>query len=244
MNNMNIRNSCSVGLYPSCIVHFLNYQHPCIGTNPRIMDTSTSTAFQLRLQWLEAILSNPESTIRQSLLYSRDSSQSKSLQDQDGREAGISGDGKDITSHTVDLFQQLRNAVLDSGHDSLRRLIDECEPQTAFRRGNNEPQGSQYAHLSVSKSDDSIAPVLFPITPLPPPNVHDESTTGKPSETRKTISSSDALEVNPVDLIPASTKLELVLGAADDLRDAERMLREIEVLVERGVDGSGDLACK
>ncbi|KAJ9102388.1 hypothetical protein QFC21_002788 [Naganishia friedmannii] len=179
------------------------------------MDTSTSTAFQLRLQWLEAILSSPESTIRQSLVYSRDSSQANTLPGQDGKAAEVSRAEKDVTGRTADILQLLRNAVLDSGHDSLRRLIDEY---------------------------DSIAPVLLPIKPSPPTTVHDEPPTGKPSDTRKTISSADTLKVKPTELIPASTKLELVLGASDDLKDAERMLREIEVLLERGVDGSGDLA--
>lgn len=91
------------------------------------MDTSTSTAFQLRLQWLEAILSNPESTIRQSLLYSREPSQLKTSPKHDDRTTSVSDNGKDVTGRTADLLQQLRNVVLDSGHDSLRRLIDECE---------------------------------------------------------------------------------------------------------------------
>lgn len=34
---------------------------------------------------------------------------------------------KDITQRTGDLAQQLRNALLETGHESLRRLIDECE---------------------------------------------------------------------------------------------------------------------
>jgi hypothetical protein len=85
---------------------------------------------------------------------------------------------------------------------------------------------------------------LLPINPSPSPSGHGESAAGKSSDTRQTISSTETPDINPAALVPTSTKVELVLGAADDLKDAERMLREIEVLVERGVDGSGDLACK
>ncbi|KAJ9092641.1 hypothetical protein QFC19_008679 [Naganishia cerealis] len=180
------------------------------------MDTSTATAFHLRLQWLEAILSNPESTVRQSLLFPQHPSLLNTTPGgQAGREEDESSHDKDVTNRTGDLFQQLREAVLDSGHDSLRRLVDEY---------------------------DSFATVLFPIVPSPEPNQQSGSPTGTSSNPRRTTPS-DTLALSPADLIPAATKLELVLGATDDLKDAERMLREIEVLLEREVDGSGDLAC-
>lgn len=92
------------------------------------MDVSSYTAFQLRLQWLEAILDNPQSTVRQSALITQDSSQSTA----DEPKAVDTGNSdahppKDITQRTGDLAQRLRSALLETGHDSLRRLIDECE---------------------------------------------------------------------------------------------------------------------
>ena len=42
-------------------------------------------------------------------------------------------------------------------------------------------------------------------------------------------------------LVPDSTKLAIVLEAGDDMKAAERDLREIDLLRSKGVDGSGNL---
>lgn len=93
------------------------------------MDVSTHTAFQLRLQWLEAILDNPQPTIRQSPLVLMDASRSRSERKADwvDGEDGEDQHKRDVTQRTGDLAQQVRNALLETGHESLRRLIDECK---------------------------------------------------------------------------------------------------------------------
>jgi hypothetical protein len=91
----------------------------------------------------------------------------------------------------------------------------------------------------VIATDDSLAEILFPYDALPPTD--DEPQPLNSEKTRKAIPSKTP-SIKPSDLIPLETKRELVLGAADDIKDAEKMLREIKLLVDRGVDGSGDLA--
>lgn len=92
------------------------------------MDVSSYTAFNLRLQWLESILSNPQSTVNGAALSTRVAEGIvDELQGEDGEKGDGGIEGKDITQRTGDLAQDLRNAVLESGHDSLRRLVDECE---------------------------------------------------------------------------------------------------------------------
>jgi hypothetical protein len=92
----------------------------------------------------------------------------------------------------------------------------------------------------VIVTDDSLAEILFPYDTLPPTDDEPQSSTNS-EKTRKAIPTKTPA-INPSDLIPLETKRELVLGAADDIKDAEKMLREIQLLVDRGVDGSGDLA--
>jgi hypothetical protein len=82
--------------------------------------------------------------------------------------------------------------------------------------------------------------MLFPYDTLPPAD-NEPQTSTNPEKTRKVIPSKTP-SIKSSDLIPLETKRELVLGAADDIKDAEKMLREIQLLVDRGVDGSGDLA--
>lgn len=91
------------------------------------MDVSSYTAFHLRLQWLESILGNPTTTIHGPSPLSDLAEQTGAVSlDADG-ETEEDGCGKDITQRTGDLAQDLRNAVLESGHESLRRLVDDCE---------------------------------------------------------------------------------------------------------------------
>ncbi|KAL7424538.1 hypothetical protein Q5752_000222 [Cryptotrichosporon argae] len=51
----------------------------------------------------------------------------------------------------------------------------------------------------------------------------------------------DAPQPGPADFVGAHTRLALVLESARDIADAERQLREIDVLRARGVDGAGEL---
>ncbi|KAJ9114368.1 hypothetical protein QFC20_001511 [Naganishia adeliensis] len=177
------------------------------------MDVSTHTAFQLRLQWLEAILDNPQPTVRQSPLVPMDASRSRSeiKADRVDGEDGEDQHKRDVTQRTGDLAQQVRNALLETGHESLRRLIDE------------------YASLSG---------ILFPYDPLSATETSIQPSTANP---RKEAAPRPPV-VKASDLIPSETRVELVLGAEDDIKDVDRMLREIQVLVERGADGSGELA--
>ncbi|KAI5453228.1 hypothetical protein NCC49_006253 [Naganishia albida] len=179
------------------------------------MDVSTHTAFQLRLQWLEAILDNPSTTVQPSTLLSRDvqPTERQLAEITQGGVDGVNGGAqpaKDITQRTGDLAQQLRNALLETGHESLRRLIDEYE---------------------------SLSPILFPYDPsakenLPVPSI---ANSRNPTTPHTPV-------VKAADLVPQETKVELVLSAEDDIKNADRIMREIQVLVERGADGSGDLA--
>lgn len=47
--------------------------------------------------------------------------------------------------------------------------------------------------------------------------------------------------VTLADVVPDETKVAIVVEARDDIKDAERGLREIEVLAARGVAGAGEL---
>jgi hypothetical protein len=47
--------------------------------------------------------------------------------------------------------------------------------------------------------------------------------------------------VRPSDLLPDSAKIAILLEAKGDIVAAERDLREIETLKQRGVEGSGNL---
>jgi hypothetical protein len=47
--------------------------------------------------------------------------------------------------------------------------------------------------------------------------------------------------VTESDLLPDLTKLTMVLEAARDVKDAERALRDIEVLKKQGAEGAGSL---
>lgn len=87
--------------------------------------------------------------------------------------------------------------------------------------------------------DDSLAEILFPYNA--PPS-QDNAPDTSISDKHRRAPSTNPPAIKPSDLIPLETKRELVLGAVADIKDAEKMLREIQLLVERGVDGSGDLA--
>jgi hypothetical protein len=50
--------------------------------------------------------------------------------------------------------------------------------------------------------------------------------------------------VHPSNLLSDATKLTMVLEAGEDVVYAERALREIDNLRERGVEGSGELECQ
>jgi hypothetical protein len=89
-------------------------------------------------------------------------------------------------------------------------------------------------------TDDSLAEILFPYDAPSTPD--DDPQTSTNSEKRKAIPATTIPVVRQTDLVPLETKRELVLRATEDIKDAERMLREIQLLVDRGVDGSGDLA--
>jgi hypothetical protein len=91
-----------------------------------IMDVSSYTAFHLRLQWLESIISGPPSTINGASLSTHRLQEEAAQNGADG-EIEEDQDGKDITQRTGDLAQDLRNVILESGHESLRRLVDECK---------------------------------------------------------------------------------------------------------------------
>lgn len=54
-------------------------------------------------------------------------------------------------------------------------------------------------------------------------------------------STGDADAVQPADVLPPQAKAAMVLEARGDLLDAERGLREIEMLEKRGVAGAGTL---
>ena len=88
--------------------------------------------------------------------------------------------------------------------------------------------------------DDSLAEILFPYNASP--SQDDAPGTSTTSDKHRRAPSTNPPAIKPSDLVPLETKRELVLGAVDDIKDAEKMLREIQLLVERGVDGSGDLA--
>jgi hypothetical protein len=91
------------------------------------MDAPSYTAFHLRLQWLQSIISGPPSTVNgASLSYYRSQGSEDTTNGADGK-IEEEQDRKDITQRTGDLAQDLRNAVFESGHESLRRLVDECE---------------------------------------------------------------------------------------------------------------------
>lgn len=47
--------------------------------------------------------------------------------------------------------------------------------------------------------------------------------------------------MRPADLLPLESKAQLVVSAAPDLIEAEKGLREIDILDKRGVAGAGDL---
>lgn len=47
--------------------------------------------------------------------------------------------------------------------------------------------------------------------------------------------------INVADLLPDATKLTMILEAAQDIKSAERDLREIELLKKREVEGAGML---
>lgn len=47
--------------------------------------------------------------------------------------------------------------------------------------------------------------------------------------------------MRPADLLPLESKAQLVVSAAPDLVEAEKGLREIDILDKRGVAGAGDL---
>lgn len=91
--------------------------------------------------------------------------------------------------------------------------------------------------------DESLAGILFPYDATSTTDGPVQSSTGTTKDIRKDTTPKPPL-VKASDLVPSETKVELVLGAEEDIKDAERILREIQVLVERGADGSGDLACK
>ncbi|WRT69998.1 uncharacterized protein IL334_006991 [Kwoniella shivajii] len=64
------------------------------------------------------------------------------------------------------------------------------------------------------------------------------------SNTSTTSNAEDHGEENPVtesDLLPDQVKLVMVLEAFQDIKGAERDLREIELLKQRGAEGSGQL---
>lgn len=88
-------------------------------------------------------------------------------------------------------------------------------------------------------TDESLSPLLFPYDPSTSENLAAQSAANSrnPPTSRTPI-------IKASDLIPQETKVELVLGAEDDIKNADRIMREIQVLVERGADGSGDLACE
>lgn len=97
-------------------------------------------------------------------------------------------------------------------------------------------------HLStqypLALKDESLSPILFPYDPsakenLPVPSI---ANSRNPTTPHTPV-------VKAADLVPQETKVELVLSAEDDIKNADRIMREIQVLVERGADGSGDLAC-
>jgi hypothetical protein len=88
--------------------------------------------------------------------------------------------------------------------------------------------------------DDSLSGILFPYDPLST----NENLVQPPTANSRNQNTPHAPVVKASDLIPPETKVELVLGAEDDMKDVDRILREIQVLVARGADGSGDLACE
>ncbi|WVQ83657.1 hypothetical protein IAT38_005800 [Cryptococcus sp. DSM 104549] len=51
----------------------------------------------------------------------------------------------------------------------------------------------------------------------------------------------DESQIKEEDLLPDSVKLTMVLEAAEDVKGAEKGLREIELLKEKGAEGSGEL---
>ena len=91
------------------------------------MDVSSYTAFHLRLQWLESIIGNPTTTVSGPSPFNDLAEQTDAVSLDTDSEKEEDGCGKDIAQRTGDLAQDLRNAVLESGHESLRRLVDECE---------------------------------------------------------------------------------------------------------------------
>jgi hypothetical protein len=90
------------------------------------MDISSYTAFHLRLQWLESIIGNPTTTVNGQPTKGDLTEKASAISLDANDETEDDNCGKDITQRTGDLAQDLRNAVLDSGHESLRRLVDEC----------------------------------------------------------------------------------------------------------------------
>ncbi|WVR09637.1 hypothetical protein IAU60_006710 [Kwoniella sp. DSM 27419] len=75
-------------------------------------------------------------------------------------------------------------------------------------------------------------PLLYP-TGVPPSSTHSQDG-GESTE-------QDPRPVTKADLLPDAAKIAMILEAAADIRGAERDLREIELLKQRGVDGSGQL---
>jgi hypothetical protein len=90
-----------------------------------------------------------------------------------------------------------------------------------------------------TRTDDSLSPILFPYDPSSTSDIPTQPSTAKNPRKEPTP---NAPAIKASDLIPPATKLELVLGAEGDIKDADRMMREIQALVEREADGSGDLA--
>ena len=94
--------------------------------------------------------------------------------------------------------------------------------------------------LTSITTDDSLREILFPYNASP--TQEEAPDTAKTSDKHRRAPSVDPPIISPIDLVPLETKRELVLGAVDDMKDAEKVLREIQLLIERGVEGSGDLA--
>lgn len=89
--------------------------------------------------------------------------------------------------------------------------------------------------------DEQYLPLLaIPAATGPSPNSSAPDPNATPS-TEEPNSTPRPTPIHESSLLPDSVKLAMILEAASDIRGAERDLREIEILKNRQVEGSGEL---
>jgi hypothetical protein len=135
--------------------------------------------------------------------------------DHPGQASAGPSTSRNIQRRIEDIEEALERASQSS--DALKRLIEGCE---SFDRP-SDPRSSTAADPAI---DQQYLPLLT-LADHQPRNEDDAPQEG----------------ITESDLLPDSTKLTMVMEAAGDIKHAERLLRDIELLKTQEVEGSGQL---